>query len=143
MKEIEDEEVRTDDTSPTDQLYYEEEYDEDAIEVEEIKPPANFTDNLDTVEFGIGNVHLGEEESSPNPYHILLIPSRTNVPSPFDPIDVGLDEIMQNHPRIIDTIIIKKSSSTTTSTTTRSIRTTSTSYEPTTTIIVKTPSPQQ
>ena len=85
LKEIEDEEVRADDTSPTDQLYYEEEYDENAFEAEEIKPPANFTDNLDTVEFGIGNVHLGEEESSPNPYHILLIPSRTNVPSPFDP----------------------------------------------------------
>ena len=130
-------------TSSTDQLYYEEEYDEDAIEAEEIKPPANSTDNLHTVEFGIGNVHLGEEESSPNPHRILLIPSRTKLPSPFDPIDVGLDKIMQNHPKIIDTIIIKKSSYTTTPTTTRSIRSTSTSYEPTTTIIVKTPSPQQ
>ena len=30
MKEIEDEEIRAEDTSTTDQLYYEEEYDEDA-----------------------------------------------------------------------------------------------------------------
>ena len=59
------------------------------------------------VEIEIGNVQLGEEESSPKLHCILLIPSGTNVSSPFDPIDVGVDEIMQNHPRIINKIIIK------------------------------------
>ena len=81
--------------------------DEDNSDIEETELPSTEKENLDRVEIELQNVQLGEEESHPKMPCILLIPSGSQVTSPFDRIDVGLDEVMQNHPRIIDTIIIR------------------------------------
>ena len=75
--------------------------DEDIDDVEEIGPPSTVKENLDMVEIELQNIQLLEEESHPKMQRILLIPSGTQVTSPFDPINVGLDEVMQNHPRIV------------------------------------------
>ena len=64
--------------------------------------------NLDEVEVIIKNVQQEEEESSSNMHRIHLLDGGDNGQNPFDPIDVGLDEMMQSHPKIIETVIIRR-----------------------------------
>ena len=77
--------------------------------MEDIGPLSKVNGNLDEVEIEIQNVQHGEEESSPKMQQIHLITREGSGRSPFNPIDVGLYEMMQSHPRIIETVIRKTS----------------------------------